>query len=173
MKKIVRYYDTKILGVERKYRESQLGFTFPELIIILSILAVVFGFITINLVNSQHRSSLTGTVDTLISDMKSQQLKAMVGATEGRTSADSYGIYFQTNNYTLFHGTTYSSSDPANFVITLDPLVQFASFPATVVFSQRSGETGMVNTITIQDIGNSTNQKTIMVNRYGVITQVN
>jgi len=152
---------------------SNKGFTFPELIVTIAILVTLLGFITVNLVNSQHRASLTGTVDTFISDMKNQQLKAMVGATEGRTNPDSYGIYFQTNSYTLFHGTTYSSSDPANFVITLDPLIQFTSFPNTIVFFQRSGETGTVNTITVQDTGSSTNQKTITINRYGVITQVN
>ena len=157
----------------------QVGFTLPEVTIVTGIFLMLFGFIILNVINSQHHTSVSGDLQILIADMKSQQIKAMVGATEGRATSDVYGIHFGSTNYTLFHGTTYSATDSANFVVSLDQNLQFynVTFPnANIVFSQGSGEvqgfTNGQNTITIEDSSGST-QKTITVNRFGVITSVN
>jgi prepilin-type N-terminal cleavage/methylation domain-containing protein len=149
--------------------KNQKGFTLPELIITMGILSILFGFVAVNLIHLQRRSSLTTTVDTLVSDLYSQQNKAMVGDTEGRVTADEYGVHFETNKYSFFHGLSYSTSD---FDVELDPSLQFLS-TTDIIFSKGGGEvSGAPITVTLQDTTNG-NIKTIIFNRYGVITDIN
>jgi len=151
------------------------GFTLPELLIVMAILSILFGFMTPNLLHFRQRSVLNTTVDTLVTDLKSQQNKAMVGDTEGSGTISDYGVYFETNRYILFRGSSYDPLAPSNFSINLDPSLTFSSInlpSSRVVFSKGSGETGLVSgsdTITLTDSTNS-DQKIIKINIYGAIT---
>src|SRR3989344_7058869 len=126
----------------KKIFNSERGFTLVELGIVFGVIALLFGFVTFNLVNVQKITSINSAIDTLVSDMKSQQTKAMVGA--GNSGAgQSFGIYFQSDRYILFTGTTYSSTNSSNFTIMLGSSIQFANstFPDnTIVFLRQSGE---------------------------------
>lgn len=161
----------------KKTFNSQSGFTLIELGIVFGIIALLFGFITLNLGNVQRTTSVNSAIDTLVSDIKSQQAKAMAG-TGNSGSGDSFGIYFQVDRYILFTGTTYSSTNSSNFSITLGSNLVFANstFPNnSLVFLRQSGElNGFIdgmNTIDIQDV-QGLNKKTITVNRYGAITKM-
>ena len=151
------------------------GFTIPELLIAMGIIAILFGFVSINLIRLQRHSSLTTTVDTLVSDLYSQQNKAMVGDTEGSGIISAHGVYFETNQYVLFRGSSYNPLDASNFPVNLDPSLTFSNitFPSSsVIFSKGSGETGLVNgsnTITLTDLTNG-EQKILELNKHGVIT---
>lgn len=153
-----------------------LGFTLPELLITMGILSILFGLVTINLLHLQHNSSLNATLDTLVSDLRSQQNKAMTLDTEGRATADNYGIHFETSKYSLFHGSSYSSSDTTNFDVKLDPSLQFSNITvpsSSIIFSKGTGEVSGVgpgsDTVVLKDTSNN-EQKTIQSNVYGVIT---
>ncbi len=144
------------------------GFTLTELLIVMGILAIIFTFTAPNLLHFQRRSALNTTTDTLLTDLKSQQIKAMVGDTEGRATTDNYGVHFDTNKYTLFHGS-YSSSDTTNFDVKLDPSLQFSSV-TSVIFSKGSGEVASAPISVVLDDTTNTDQKTIQTNVYGAIT---
>ena len=155
---------------------SKKGFTLIELMIVMAIVSILIGIVTINLLQLRNTTSVTSNIDALVSDLRSQQIKAMIGATEGRTSTDSYGIYFLSDQYVLFHGTIYNPADTSNFVVNLpeDLEIQATTLPNnTIVFSQLSGEiagfSGTSASITVQLI-NSGVQRVITLNRYGVIT---
>jgi len=150
---------------------SRRGFTLPELLIVMSILAVLFGLVSLSLLGGQHQLSVASSLSQLIADAKLQQSKAMWGDTEGRDSTDSYGIYLNSNQYILFHGSAYSAGDPDNVVIDLDSgavLSPIQSF----IFAKGSGEIMNydpdADTITISSISDS---KTLEFNQYGVITR--
>lgn len=158
---------------------KQKGFTLIELIIVMGIIMLLFGFIMVNLLQEQHIVSVNSSVDILISDISSQKTKAMLGKSDGVTSGNSYGIYFESDRYTLFKGNSFSASDPANFTVLLDKNIVFNSvtFPNNiVVFSVLSGEVnGFLdgnNTISIAN-SQATEIKTITINRYGVIKSIN
>jgi type II secretory pathway pseudopilin PulG len=158
-----------------KKRES--GFTLIELILTTGILVSLISFIGFNLVGTQRVTSENSTIDVLLSDMASQQTKAMQGI--GLTSGTSYGIYFQTGKYTLFSGTSYSFGNSSNFDVSLDSGLTFTNitFPAnTLVFSSRSGTvSGFLNghnTVSVYDSQQKTT-KTVTVNKYGAVTLVN
>jgi prepilin-type N-terminal cleavage/methylation domain-containing protein len=158
-------------------KKSQLGFTIIELVVVMGILLMLFGFASLGLISSQKTVSVNTALETLKSDLSLQQTKAMQGV--GISSGTKYGVYFQPQSYTLFKGSTYSATDTANFVVTLDPGIAFTNvtFPGTViVFASGNGEiqgftTGQ-NAITLQSQG-TVKTKTITINRYGAIISEN
>jgi len=154
------------------------GFTLLEIVLVVSIILILFGVVSINLSRSQRITSLSGNLQTLISDLKAQQIKAMSGATDGRAIADNYGIYFSATKYTLFHGFVYNPTDPSNYDVSLDDNINFSSIGFknnTLVFLQETGEvstySAIANTITIKNIA-GTEQKTMTINNYGVISNI-
>ena len=147
------------------------GYTLTELVIVIGLISIFLGFITVNLVSYQRNASFFSVSESLISDIRMQQMKAMVGDTEARSAADDYGIYFGTNSYTLFHGNSYNASDPANTVITLDAQYQFTLSGRTFVFLRSTGEVRgyqvAQNSVTLRETLSGT-QKTLVFNRLGV-----
>jgi len=153
------------------------GFTLIELLVVVGLFAILSSFALINLLKPQTKVSVDSTTTTLISDIKEQQLKAMAGDTDGTSTSLSHGIYFQSNRYTLFRGTSYQPAENSNFTVNLDTNLTFSSitFPSTqIVFTKRSGDiTGFTagsNSVTIRNVL-SGEQKTITINRYGVVTE--
>lgn len=152
--------------------KKNVGLSLVELILIMSIMATLTGLITINLVNSQQRASLSSLVQNLISDIRQQQIKAMVGDTEGGTSANSYGVHIDSNKYVLFRGTSYVVTEPSNFAVNMPNNMIFMTPGLDIIFSKVSGEISAPASFQLQDTTNG-NTKTIQINRYGVITSVN
>lgn len=161
-----------------KNRTNTQGITLIEVIIVISIVLTLFSLVFGNILNVRTNTTLNTSLTTLITDIKNQQIKSMVGDTEGRGIPDNYGIYIAGPNYALFHGKTYSSSGSANFNINADTGYQFTTtFPGNqVTFASGSGEivsfTVGQNTISVRNT--RTNEtKTLQLNQYGVITNIN
>lgn len=161
---MIRFTDTN---------QQSAGFTLVELLVVLAITTMLFGLIGINLGHPQTVASTTTSVDTLLADIRGQQLLAMVGGTGSGTSAQPHGIYLETSRYTLFADSSYNAGDSDNFVVHLSPGAQLTtSFPdIQVVFSKGTGEVENFvdgsNTITIANGGVS---RTITMNRFGAPT---
>lgn len=160
-------------------RPVKIGFTIIELVVVLGVLAITLAVASLNLTGIQNKTYLTTTVSTVVADIKKQQIKAMTGATEGRSDHDAYGIYFEADRYTLFHGAAYSPSELSNSVVMLENNVHVSAntFPSDeIVFDAISGEvegfTAGQDTITLTNI-NTNEAKTITINRYGVVTDIN
>jgi len=160
-------------------KQFKRGFTFVELVVVIGIIAMLSSFITLNFFKTQNTVSLETTVSLFISDLKAQQLNMMSGNTNGQAANIPFGIHFDQNRYVLYHSSAYSSNDSGNFVVNLNNGVTFSQINlpnSALVFASGSGEiqgyNQSQNTITLQN-GNSGDQKTITVNRYGVITSVN
>lgn len=152
------------------------GFTLIELMAVIGILATLIGLATINLSGAQQKSSISATVNVIISDMKEQQVKAMIGDTEGRASTTPYGVHVDASQYVLFSGT-YSAAEPSNFVVPLPDTIKFdvASRPE-IIFERVTGEVYQFSSGPDKIIlKNTTNvdTKTIIFNRYGVIIDIN
>lgn len=153
------------------FRQSS-GFTLVELLVVITIVAVLFVLSTINLGTSQSTASVATVASTLLADLKNQQILAMSGDSGSTTSQQPHGVYLQASNYTLFADPTYASSDPNNYTVPVSPVQLQTTFPSNqVVFSKGNGEvsgfTGGSNTITISGAGLT---KTITINRFGAIS---
>ena len=154
------------------------GATLTELVLVIAIVGMLIGFASINLFGARSSSSINASVEILISDLRQQQIKAVVGDTEGRGTRDDYGIYFESNRYILFHGSQYQPNDPTNFVVPLDDDLSFSkiSVPSSrVVFSKGKGEVDGYNpasdSVTIHSASGG-QEKTIQFNKYGAIISV-
>lgn len=156
-------------------RRARRGFTLPELIVVMGVIATLVGIASVSLLGVQHKSLVNTTRDTIVADIKFQQLKAMTGDTEGRGTPDKYGVYLAPHQYTLFHGAAFSSSNPDNVVVSMNQGVTLTTaFPSsTIVFLNGSGE--IQSFVSGADIltlsGTDGTSKTVKLNKYGVIIQ--
>lgn len=154
------------------------GVTLIEVLVVIGILLTLIGIASVSFLPFRSKSTLDTAVTTLISDIKSQQIKAVAGDTEGRGTNDNYGVHFETNSYTLFHGSIFNPSDTSNFTVALNDGIQIEStfLSSQLIFSIKSGEvisfSETQNSITLEDTVEESS-KTININRYGVVTSVN
>lgn len=153
------------------------GFTFVEVLLVMGLAAVILAVANVAVVRLQTKADIDAESQKIISDIKSQQLKAMIGETIGVEDPVSYGLKFATTSYTLFRGSSFSASDPRNFTIDFPFSVRISSntFPSgEIVFRRISGEVvGLVagqDSITLENtISNATTS--ITINRYGAVTK--
>jgi len=156
----------------------QAGLTLIELLLVIGILSVLFGIAFVSITNIRIITGNSSANVVLASDLKTQQIKAMTGDTEGRGVPDNYGIKILPNNYVLFHGQNYNNSDTSNFTVAIDSGYTLSTtFPnSTILFASESGQlVGYVpgqNSITITSTP-SGQIKTIQLNAYGTITSIN
>ncbi len=155
------------------------SFALIELIVVIGIMLILAAFVTTNLIGSEHKASLDEVVLTIVSDLRLSQTKAMTGDTEGRGATDSYGVYFETGRYVLFHGASYNPAAVDNYAVALGNQIQMSSatFPAAAVVFQKgdgqmSGYISGQDSVTIRNTQTG-EQKTIRLNRHGVIISVN
>ncbi len=155
----------------------QNGVTLVELLLVMGIIAIVFTFTTVNIIPLRDSASLNSTTSLLIADIRQHQLKAMIGDTQGQGTRSPYGIYFSSDGYTVFPGEEYAVSNEQNYTIPLDESVEFqTTLPDnTIIFSEGGGEvinyTDDQNTVTVR-VKETGEEKTIVFNKYGTITEV-
>lgn len=154
------------------------GFTLIEVSMVLAISALLLSLALINLTRVQSNTYVDTSTESLLSDIKFQQIQAMNGRLNQSGNPTSYGIHFEENSYTLFEGEAFNPSDPVNFTVSLQGNVSFTSvaFPSQViVFEHGSGEIiGFEqenNTIGIHD-SNSGLYTQIQLNKLGVFTDI-
>ncbi|MEI6532828.1 MAG: prepilin-type N-terminal cleavage/methylation domain-containing protein [Candidatus Roizmanbacteria bacterium] len=152
------------------------AYTIVELLIVMGIFFILSGMIYVTISQPILQATLDSATNILIADIKQQQLKSMSGASNDVGSVQPFGIYFETNKYTLFSGSTYTPSNNQNFVVTLDEgqTLTNVRFPSnTLLFSRQSGEiSNFLNGSTSVVLLNtrSKEQKTITINQLGSIT---
>lgn len=155
--------------------ERQKGLTLIELMLVIGILAMLFGIGIVSLSSIQIVATSSSATTVLISDLKTQQIKAMTGDTEGRGVPDNYGIKVLSDQYIMFHGIEYNPADTANFSIPIPESYSLASTfqNETVLFASDSGEIVSFvdgsNSITITNIPSGSTE-TIILNKYGTVT---
>ncbi len=153
------------------------GFVLAELVVVMGIMAALFGIVYIRATNIERRTSLPTFTNELLADLRGQQTKAMSGESVAGV-AEIQGVHFQTNQYVMFHGSSFSASDPSNIVIPFPDTVTAVSitFPAAnILFAKGSGEivdySDETNTLTLGE-SLTGNQSVISLNQYGSVTSV-
>lgn len=155
----------------------QSGFTIVEYLIGIGIVAILLSVIGLNILGGRESAVLSSTLDTLVADVTSQQLKSMTQKTVA-SQRSSYGVKFEATRYILFYGDSYSSNDPRNFVINLEENISFSPVNVPneqIVFASSSGEilgfSPSQKSVTITNAING-QTKIIEFNRLGVISNV-
>lgn len=143
------------------------GFTIIELVVVMGIFALIISFVSINLIKPQVSATLNSSTNTVVADIKEQQIKAMVGDSEASGNSQTYGVHFESDRYILFR-SSYSPSEPSNFTVNLNPGLSLSTTPQEIIFLKRSGETTATSiTLTHSQTGE---QKTLSINKVGAIS---
>lgn len=152
------------------------GFTLIEVIVVLGVLATLMVFASVNVLQLQRHTHVQTTVTQLAADLYEQRQRAMSGDTQGRSTIDSYGVYFRSSSYVLFHGATYSAVSADNVTIPIQSPIQMSSTTfanSQVIFLKGSGEISgyspNANSVTLTNTTNSEAVQ-IVLNKYGTIT---
>lgn len=158
-----------------KFLRGQQGLTLIEMMLVIGILALLFAIGVVSLSTIQITTTSSSASTVLISDLKTQQIKAMVGDTEGRGIPDNYGVKILTDKYIMFHGNNYNPSDTSNFSVPIPAnyILSTTFEDSTILFASDSGE--LVNFYLGQDtitLTNTTSSKSevIKLNKYGTVT---
>ncbi len=155
------------------------GLTLVEVIIVIGIISILTSFSGFSLIRSRNVASMDSVTATIISDIRSQQLKSMNGNIQIGNQSPYNGIYFKPDGYVLFRTQTYESSNSDNYEINLSVDNQFSviNLPDNqIVFSDLGGEIlnydPVRNFITVRNI-NSGQEETLYFNLYGVVYETN
>lgn len=161
--------------LQKAFTSVQSGFTLIELLVVIGIIGILLSMATISLVQTQHRASVSATVDQFIADMRLQQTKAMTGIKDTTGNANNYGIHVYSDRYVLFQGAS-DPLDSTDFTVAVEGVSFTTNLPSnSIVFAKRTGKfTNFVSgtyTITVSNVSGD-EQKIITVNKYGVVTDV-
>lgn len=155
------------------------GLTVIELLVSISILVLLFTATTVVLNGVERKASSVSGINRLISDIKEQQLKAMVSDAGSGTVASSSGVYFNKTDYVLFRGNSFNAQDSTNYTTTLDEGLEFSDINLPNSQIRFQVQTGQVeNYVAGQDnfslLDTSTGtKKKLTINQMGVVLSVN
>ncbi len=119
------------------------GMTLVEILVVLSLFVVVFALSGISLSGLIPRTNINEYQQTIVSDMRRQQMQAMQGSYTNVGEVLPHGVYLDDDQYILFQGDTFNVSDSANIVVSLPQDLSFSSVTLPqreIIFSPVSGE---------------------------------
>ena len=134
--------------------------TISELIVVMAISGTLWGISTVALIKPQQKANVDNVVNTLIADIRSQQIKAMTGVDNS-----DYTIHLEEDRYVL-----------DGFTVNLDDNVKISNITLSagdVVFQKGSGEVTFSpaqNSFSVSDV-NSSEIVQITINKYGVASK--
>lgn len=149
------------------------GFTLIEIIIVISISAVLALVVIIGLSNFLTRQTLTEDTRQLVAALREAQSRAV-----NRVSGSNWGIHLENavsdrDSYALFSGSLYANQASSSYFLasTVEFSEPIAGAAKDVVFVKGSGLLNTSATTTILRLSNNTSlTKTITINADGSIS---
>ncbi len=165
-------------GLSLNEHQGAEGFTLVELVVVMAIMVILLAIPGVNIIRPQSTASVDGIAEILMTDLRQQQTKAMLGESDGGSPAP-YGIYFDLTDkinerYVLFKNS-YDPTNPANFEVKIDnknnnidvELLHPAG-QTQILFDRQSGELGTNSVDSIQISDPATRiTRIIDINQYG------
>lgn len=143
------------------------GITLLEVLIVIAILTLI-GAISLGVfkeANSTH--ALDKSAYLVVSVLN--QARSLTLASKNNTQ---YGVHFESNNVTIFPGSSYSSSDPANIATPINSSVIISNVSVgggnNVVFERLTGRALQSGSITLALTASSTVTRVVNVRATGI-----
>lgn len=160
-----------MLKLAFKFNSSR-GFTLIEVLIAVAIMAIL-GLIALSAYNTLTKQvDLDSTSQSIISTL--QLARSQTLASEGDTR---YGVHFDSGQYVLFAGDTYTAGDPANKVYPLSSseiyLVNLNGGGNEVIFDRIRGTTSQDGSISLRLTETPSRTITIAVDTQGGVSVQN
>ncbi|MHB1118281.1 MAG: pilus assembly FimT family protein [Minisyncoccota bacterium] len=144
------------------------GFTMLELLVVVSIMAVLVAIIL---------SPFAAFRNSKVLDTVSEETLALLSEARGDTlsakNGYQYGVHFEASQIVLYRGSVYTSNDVNNRVVVLDDALEVASVAlagggSEVLFDQLTGETSQSGTVVIRVKNDTAKSRTIAIEGTGV-----
>ena len=119
------------------------GLTVIELLIVVGILAILLTLGTVVFSSFARKDQLLVQAKEIESILNEARMKTMAGFSLGGDEAFNFGVYFQTDRYILFPGSTYDSQNANNqeFILPTTVEIKSISLPSeSIVFEKITGE---------------------------------
>jgi len=144
------------------------GFTLPELIIVLAILAIVAALLLPNLNIFQRQSALDAAANEILATLRLAQNKTL--ASEG---ASSWGVNFTDNQFIFFKGASFVPGSSDNEIHSLPSNVVLSEVNlgglSAVVFSRLTGAANISGSIKISLDGDASQSREIFIDESGTL----
>jgi prepilin-type N-terminal cleavage/methylation domain-containing protein len=153
--------------------KNKLGFTLIEVTLTMSLIAILISLASLGLTSFQQTSTDMAFIDQLVSDIKHQQQKAILGVSSGN-DLQRYGVYFKQDAYILFDGDLYNSKNENNIEVDLKSKTEFAEiklYQNSILFEKGSGD--LVHFEEGNNFVTLTNGNKISISKIGVVTTEN
>ena len=151
------------------------GISLVEILVVISIIGIILAVATTSLSDFRNSQALRNTADDIISLLNQARSQTLASK-----NLISYGVHLGLDRATLFAGTSYTESDPNNQVIMFDNSVvildgtpggiNLNGYEVDVIFDRLTGDTDQYGTIILQSNKDINKQKTITINKIGVIS---
>lgn len=136
--------------VSRFTFQEKRGFTIVEVLIVVAILTIVFGFslgVGSNFYSSQV---LIGERDSVVSLLRNARTRAM-----NNTNQSSHGVFIDTNQYVAFDGESYAARNQAYDAVFPRSAGVTITGPLEIVFKVMEGTSNVSGTIAVTNgVGN-------------------
>ncbi len=142
---------------------QQSGFTLVEVIITIAIIVVVAA-VTIPLYSYwQNLSVLDSSRFEVLQDMRWAQDKASAGLNDS-----DFGVYFTSNTYVIFQGTTFATRDIGQDIERKVPTMIVISGISEVTFDKKTGDPSVSGAVILTNTADSS-KESIYINPEGAI----
>jgi Tfp pilus assembly protein FimT len=125
--------------------KKNLGFTLIEIITVISLTVMVFGFSAALGFDAFKRNYLKTEQSTLISVLQKARSQAINNVNNSK-----HGFYFNGTDYIIFEGDSYGSNPPMDFIVEKNFSIIFGGL-TEVVFDQLSGKASPAGEMTLSD----------------------
>lgn len=142
------------------------GFTLIEILIVISIAAIISSIIMGYFINFKKSESLSLDTDTIVSILRQARSQTL-----SSKNASQYGVHFSGSNIIIFTGSEYLENNPDNVefhlgLIDASFVLNLSGGSNNVVFERMTGETLNFGTVSILS-GDQT--KNITIYKTGII----
>lgn len=142
------------------------GFTLVELLIVISLFALVATFVISGFLNyAAHQNYLAAQTEVFSSTKETRQRSL---SADGDTT---HGIHFATSSITTFEGSSYNAGDLSNVIIPITSATISTSLTGgatDIIFARKTGAASATGTIAVIGLRN-TGSSTITVSGTGLI----
>jgi prepilin-type N-terminal cleavage/methylation domain-containing protein len=122
------------------------GFTVIELLIVLAIFVLLVGIVAPFFANTFNQSNQEITVLEIQQNLRAAQAKSMAGLENSR-----WGVYFQSDRYTLYKGNSYAARDTNYDQLTKVSGQMSISGLTEINFTKNRGFPNMTGDINVTD----------------------
>lgn len=156
------------LPKHKAFKHLSSGFTLIELVVVMAILGIFVLIASQTLGLFTQQVNLNTTSQRIVSTLQLARNKTLAAEDESQ-----YGVHFEQSKYTLFKGSTYSSSDPDNkeYSISTTEIYEInLTVGDDIIFDRIRGTTANSGNVKVRLLSDTSRTETILVNSSGSIS---